>query len=322
MSASITPAAAPFPPLPFLCLEKAKRDAETQAVLRYLEAAGGVEQARAFDRLVGFCYHAVQPYFLRDRHGSLKAENIPQFDSIEGKRTGYAIRNEGRKHDVTREWIQLWLLKFLAPYLGQSHREIVAAANAGEFRYLGLWCRQALKNLVYRQHKREANEQFTGLETATENLGTNELGESSPLRAHAPFDQTAAAVNDARRVVMANAGSLEELDLLTGLLAYLSVAEHVTEPHFEGRVTKAIMDMLGVKERGAQDYKRKYHETVGRELEARNPALQAISKELTPKPLSFVVSTDSDEEGEDNRRLLWESRQLMAEYATDCAKAA
>ena len=56
-------------------------------------------------------------------------------------------------------------------------------------------------------------------------------------------------MNEAKRIVMVNAGALEELDILTGLLACLSVAEHVTEPHFDKRVTQAIMDALGVKER-------------------------------------------------------------------------
>ena len=45
--------------------------------------------------------------------------------------------------------------------------------------------------------------------------------------------------------------------------------------------------------------------------------LQAIVNELTHGPMSFVVSTGTAE-NDDNRRLLRESRQLMAEYANDC----
>jgi hypothetical protein len=132
-----------------------------------------------------------------------------------------------------------------------------------------------------------------------------------------PFDQISEGVSNACRVVMANADELEELDLLTGLLAYLAVAEHVTEPHFEGLVTRAIAEMKGASETAARAYKVKYRDTVGQALEDRNPVLQAIVNELTRGPMSFVVSTASAE-NDDNRRLLRESRQLMAEYANDC----
>jgi hypothetical protein len=132
-----------------------------------------------------------------------------------------------------------------------------------------------------------------------------------------PFDEIDPAVDNARRVVMANADELEELDLLTGLLAYLAVAEHVTEPHFEGRVTRAIAEMKGVSETAARAYKVKYHDAV-RALEERNPLLQAIIDELTHEPLSFAFAPSISTEGADNRRLLRESRQLEAEYANDC----
>jgi hypothetical protein len=129
------------------------------------------------------------------------------------------------------------------------------------------------------------------------------------------FGQADAAINYAKRVVRANTGPLEELDLLTGLLAYLSVTDYLTEPHFEGKVTEEIMDMLGVRERAALEYKRKFREKVGRELEARNPVLLAIIRELATEPPIFVAATDA--ETEDNRRLLRESRQPMAEYTRE-----
>jgi len=40
-----------------------------------------------------------------------------------------------------REWIQEWLLKFLARYHGKSQHELFAAAGAGQFRYLGRLCK-------------------------------------------------------------------------------------------------------------------------------------------------------------------------------------
>lgn len=329
----------PAPPAyPHVELEP-QRDTATQAVIRYLTSSDVPERGDAFDDLVALCYGwtkkmrnkqtgVMEPrYFLRDRHGSLKVEPTePEqcftYSDLDGKRTDYTIRNEGDALNVTRLWVQSWILNFLTPYHNQTPDQILAAADSGKFRYLGLWCRMALKKLVYRQQKREAKEQFAGHTTVTENLGTSEMGASSSLRTHMPFNETELAVNEARRVVMANAGPLGELDLLTGLLACLSVAEHVTEPHFDKRVTQAIMDALGVKERAAQKHKQRYYEIIGRELAAGNPVLLAIIAELTAAPPTFIGSTESDEEtkeGEDNRRLRRESRQLMAEFARETA---
>jgi hypothetical protein len=283
MSTSITtavvPSAPPPPELPRVLLEQGRpqRDATTQAVLRYFEAerraatgsaADAREHADSFDHLVAICYRCTKAmrnkktglregrYFLRDRYGRIAVQGIPQFSNVNGRRTGYAVRDEGSALDVTRQWIQEWLLTFLAPYRGKSDRELIDAADAGKFRLLGLWCRLQLKQIVYRQHKRETKEQFTGFETATEHIGTSEMGTPSPLRAHAPFDQISEGVSNARRVVMANADELERLDLLTGLLAYLAVAEHVTEPHFEGMVTTAIAKMQGTSPSTARAYKK------------------------------------------------------------------
>ena len=50
--------------------------------------------------------------------------------------------------------------------------------------------------------------------------------------------------------------------------------------------------------------------------------LLAIIDELTTVPPTFMGSADSDDEtkqGEDNRRLLRESRQLMAEFDRETA---
>jgi hypothetical protein len=340
MSASIATAVVqPMPvELPRVQLEKPARDATTRAVLRYFEAerkaatgtsAEGREHANALDHLVRICYGWTLAmrnkktgafegrYFLRDRYGSLKVEETPQFSNKDGRRTGYNVREEGTTNAATIAWVQEWLLRFLARYHGKSSQEINAVADTGKFRYLGLWCRVALKNLVYRQQKREKKDRLTGFSTASESVGTSELGAGSSLRTHVPFEQVLEGVNNARLVVMANADELERLGLLTGLLAYLGEAEHVMEPHFQGRVTRAIMELRGVSESAAGNYKREFSQTIKRELEARNPLLHSIINELTHEPLSFVVSTASAE-NEDNRRLLRESRQVMAAYKNDC----
>jgi hypothetical protein len=337
MSSSITTnPPVPPPALPHVVLER-QYDATTTLVLRYLKSQRGDDMRAhgdAFDHLVRLCYlwtkalrnkktGVFEPqYFLRDRYGSLKVEATEPnqclvYSNVDGRRTGLKIRNEGDTVDTTCRWIQEWLLKFLGRYHRRSWAEVIAAADAGKFRFVGLWCRQALKNRVYRQHKREVKQPLGGFVTATENIGTTELTPCSSLRTHLPFEEALAGVSNACRVVAAHKDELEKLDLMTGLTAYLSEAEYVMEPHFEGRVTRAIMDMRGVQESAAGGYKREYHEGMRREMAARNPVLQDIMKELTHEPKLFIGSS-GDAQTEDNLRLLRESRQLMAGYARDC----
>jgi hypothetical protein len=152
----------------------------------------------AFDHLVRICYRWTKAlrnkktgvferqYFLRDRYGSLKVEATePEqclvYSNKDGRRTGHKVRNEGDAVDATCRWIQEWLLKFLGRYHDRSWAEVIAAADAGKFRFVGLWCRLALKSLVYRQHRREAKQPLAGFITATENIGTTELYPSSRL---------------------------------------------------------------------------------------------------------------------------------------------
>jgi hypothetical protein len=50
-----------------------------------------------------------------------------------------------------RQFIELWLLKRLRPWLDKSDREIQEAAAGGTFRKLGLQCRSALKDEIERR---------------------------------------------------------------------------------------------------------------------------------------------------------------------------
>ncbi len=336
--AAVTPApTVPFPVVLLPDTPPAKRDVVSGTVLRYLElgrkiAAGKasandrVEHSDCLDHLVAICYRAVQPYFLRDRHGSLTVAGIPQFNGVDGRRTAYFTRREGTADAATSAWIQEWLLKFLTPYRRKSEGELIAAADSGEFRYLGRLCHLRLKDIVCRQLNREAKEDFQGfvrIDPPVGNaglmgdyIGTNHGGGQSSLGQRVSFEEVLLGVGNARRIVLANVDEFSRLDLLSGLVAYLDTAEHIMEPHFEGRVTRAIARMRGISSSAARAYKRKYGEAMERELRARNPVLQSIAKELIHEPTRpFVVSTGSAEE---NMRLIREARQLFAEYANDC----
>jgi hypothetical protein len=368
----------PTPSFPFIPitveLPSAQLDVASHTVLRYFEAERADdkrEQADAFDHLVAICYRAVQPYFLRDRHGSLTVIDVPQFDSIKGDRTGHSRRKEGAALDATREWIQGWLLRFLAPYHDKSESELIEVADGDSFRYIGRKCKLRLKSTVCRKYKREENERtiyvaacacgerdikqrkprknyicqcgavvpyvadeypaFTGFvgieafaaaedddEAPGDRIGTNRQVPLSSLATHGPFDEVMLSVENACRIVSANVEQLGRLDLLTGLLAYLSEAEHVEEPYFEGLLTRTIAGMRGVSETAARAYKRKFHRTMDRELFGRNPLIQSIFRELEQEsPRPFVASTGSSEYRE-RKRLLREARQITAEFANDC----
>jgi hypothetical protein len=327
----------PTPSFPFipLTIEPPKQlDVASRTVLRYFEAGredDKREQADAFDHMVAICYRAVQPYFLRDRHGSLTVIGIPQFGGIDGHRTGHTLRKEGAALDATREWIQAWLLRFLAPYRTLSKAELTAAADSGTFRYIARLCRLRLKGIVCRKLEREKKDGFAGFVSldapfkdgedasrADNLLGTNRQAPISSLARHVSYDEVMLSVENARRIVDANVDQLGRLDLLTGLLAVLMVAGHVEEPYFEGLVTRTIAGMRGISETAARAYKRRYSKTMARELEARNPVLQSMFKELeqeSPRPV--VVSSGSHDYGE-RKRLLHEARQLTTEFANDC----
>ena len=101
------------------------------------------------------------------------------YSDLDGKRTDYTIRNEGDALNVTRLWVQSWILNSLTPYHNQTPDQILAAADAGKFRYLGLWCRMALEEAgLPAAEARGLQEQFAGHTTVTENLGTSEMGAS------------------------------------------------------------------------------------------------------------------------------------------------
>ena len=281
--------ALPIPPLQVL-LPQPARDATTRAVLRYFDAerrADKVEHADAFDHLTAICYRAVRPYFLRDRHGSLTIIEISQ---SEGGRT---TRKEGTAHDATRQWIQEWLLKVLAPYRGKSRQELIAAANNDQFRHLGRLCKLRLKSIVCRKLKREERhprpphvslDTPAGKEgdTLADGIGTGRQDAPSSLATHNSLEDFLACVADAMQIVEANARELARLDLLTGLRAYLVHAGHVSDRrHYDGLVTQTVADLRGVSLQAARAYKKKFRKAILQGMRAGNLEVRDVVAAVT-----------------------------------------
>jgi|SRR5579872_7145178 hypothetical protein len=288
-------------PLPRVLLEPPR--VATAAVVRYLTSSDG-ERADAFDRLVGYCYKWTKArrnkqtgamerqYFLRDQHGSMKVEDVPQYSNVDGKRTGYSIRKEGTKEAATTAWIQEWLLGFLAPYVGKPEVEIIAAANAGEFRYLGRQCRLDLTDAVRAETdaKRERPPHVSLDKPVAEDgttlqdyIGTDRQDAPSSLVTGTGFEEFLACTTNVVRAVVANEEELVRLDLLDALLAILGNAdklELMPARQFDGVVTQDIARLRRVSLTSARAYKRRFYESMARELGAGNPAVRAVFLEL------------------------------------------
>jgi hypothetical protein len=299
VSVHVTIPSPPMPPPTVLVPPSLTRDATTRAVLRYFDAGRGdapIEHAAAFDGLVAICYTATQaidanggPYFLRDRTGSVTVDGVPQFDSM-GRRTGYSIREEGSAPDATRQWIQDWLLGFLASYHRKSEAEITAAADAGGFRHLAWQCRFDLIDEVRSQTRtvKHALPPHVSLnapigedgDTLVDQIGTDRRDAPSSLATRPGIEEVMQCVRGAFHAAMANADELRRLDVLDGIRAVLGNAEHLEDRYFNGYVTRTIARLRQVSERAARAYKREFHEVIVREMRSGNPAVRAVFLEL------------------------------------------
>jgi hypothetical protein len=289
--------------------------ATTRAVLRYFED----EPARAdsFDHLVAICSLAVRPYYLRDPHDSLPEDEaefivtgIPQFKDLDGSRTGHNVREEGTANAATRAWIQTWLLGFLARYRDLSPEELLAAADKDEFRYLGRLCR--LRLLDARRAQKAAKRYqppisfldgpvSKGGAPLLDYVETNRQDGPSSLSTHASYEGSLACVSAVFRAVMANRAALRRLDLLDGLRAVLANGDHLdlSMRNFNARVIQSIASMRRISLPAARAYKRKFIETLARELAGGDPAVRAIFLELQTESPSYRRFTESGSVVED-----------------------
>jgi hypothetical protein len=258
-------AAVALPPLPPCVVLQPARDAASEAVLRFFE---GVEaQGDAFDHLVALCCNAVRPYSLPAREGI-----------------------------STREWIEAWLSGFLAHYHGRTRDELIAAADKGEFRYVGRQCKLRLIDVARKKvpphvslddpvgHDEDGNE-LTRLDL----LGTTKPNAPSSLALRNSFEDFVGAVSSAFRAIVANGQELMRLDLLDGLRAVLANAEHLeheSSADFHARVVRSVASLRNISLQAGRDYLRKFRATVEQAMKAGSPALRAIYLELETQPPS------------------------------------
>jgi len=304
-----TPIAVDLPVSPPQVKLEREHGAATKAVLRYFE--GAASQGDSFDHLVAICSKAVQPLFLSDPDGEVTVKNTPQFSSIDGQRTGYDLRVEGTEYDATRSWIQTWLLGFLARYHGKSQEELIAAADHDEFRYVGRLCRLRLLDALDSQNAaKNFRPPHVSLDSPITADGGKLLDYYGTVRQNAPsslatgisFEDFLGCLSNLLRIVMVNREELARLDLLDGLRAILANADHLETfslRRFNARVVQSIASMRHISPEAARTYRRKFFETVARELSARNPAVRAVFLELRTDPPAYTyLGTSKADAGE------------------------
>lgn len=278
MSALSIPVTVYLPP-PFVPIRQ-ERDEATKAVLRYLEASA--DQDDAFDHLVGICMRAVRPYFLADRHGSMTVEGVPQFDNVSGGRTGRDVREEGTALAATREWVQEWLLTFLARYRGRSHDELTAAADNDEFKHLGRQCQLRLLDKLKTQIPRPAH---VSLEAAQH------------IAAKPPAEDLLTCIANIYRAVLANRRELERLDVLDGLLAILGNIEQIESPReYDRLVVESVARRRKVSERSARAYLIRFRTKMAAGLSLNTPAIRAVFLELSLYNADYPVPVRTETE--------------------------
>lgn len=265
-------AAAPAPILvPTVALER-PRDATSAAVLRYFE--GEKEQEDAFDHLTAICHIATRSLFL------------PKRDGMSRKRR-------------TREWIQMWLVAFLAPYHGKTQNELIEAANGGAFKHIGNACQKDLLDAIRSATaKKNVHLPEVSLSEVITEDGATRLDLIGTIRQDAPssflgtrsgFEEGFKCLLKAFDAVMANREELRRLDLLDGMQATLANAGREDESYtrFHARVVETVAAMRGVSLQAARAYLRRFRRTIEREMKMGNPALRAIYLELVIEPPTY-----------------------------------
>jgi hypothetical protein len=226
---------------------------------------------------------------------------------LETTRTGEPIRSEGSVGQTTWAWIELWLLEKLKPYHGLSADEILAKAEAGEFKKFALTCRNDLRREVQKQKGKPKLNKISidkevgeGEQTPLLTFMPANLNDvPSSLATHLPLEDRMRAVEALlRKAVNDHAAELDELDLLDGFKAFSNCIE-LLEPTYKTRGEKVFYDRVhdesvfrrgfideicrvrSVSKAGARAYSRRFVESALSELDRGNPIVCEIFDELT-----------------------------------------
>jgi hypothetical protein len=175
---SISPIPPPDPPLipPDPSAQPEPFDQTTLACLRYYPAMRGddlMAQADSFNAIVAICYAACSRYRSKAGHQLFFRDDWPSYnvhipepaievapthllaaDLLPCVRRGRS-RRENTNHDRLRDWIVLYVLNRLAPYLDKIDEEIQQAAADGKFHYLPRLCVLAFRKKVARSFPKD-----------------------------------------------------------------------------------------------------------------------------------------------------------------------
>jgi hypothetical protein len=245
----------------------------------------------AFDHLVHICLRAKKKLFIVPLdQGNRMVWDEKTFAKM--KDSGQKIYHDDKRSQTTKEWVQEFVLKFLAPFRNATPEEVLEAAAQGKFRYMGRMCRLRMIDEVRHQTTAKNMELFLGgieeepepklldpenqdsaAESELYDLETRDrqVGDQKRVRHNHPHDWIGQSPEDAARSSLGYSPTFTEDELKQVLqdnrAAYESVLgkrlfivfQVVCQAYFdglsEGDTTKAVAERLRVQIRQAQRYR-------------------------------------------------------------------
>jgi hypothetical protein len=309
----------PIPPPHGFSQCAVKLDKATPAALRYL-TGDAIDSLDAWDHLIGICYNFVGDLFLKDDFGDYVVEGV-HHNELTGKRNSHYQRREGTA-SITRNWIQEWLLGRLNSYHGKPPAEIQAAADRGEFRYLGRQCRNALIDRL-RMSERDTAPQIVSLDSVDDDGGNAESTGSLAdtigtwnTGGQSSFHSPTCSREDLIEFINENS----DLDWVLDLSAFVDVfcpADDAERELGKGDVTRLIAERRGVSEHQARGYKRRLLES------AKSGRLWKLFRVLRPAegPRAGFVQAAESQNTRAKKRLRSQALEEMVEFAQWCRES-
>ncbi|HKM86655.1 MAG TPA: hypothetical protein VJW96_10640 [Terriglobales bacterium] len=125
-------------------------DRITQTCFAYLLTQDESAKYHTFCSLVAYCRRAIGHLYAPSEYET--TTSIKTDPGLKDGLPGVFSDDAGTR---TVEWVQMWVLQFLAPYFSATPGELEQEADKGTFRYFGRKCRLALINHIRKfQRKR------------------------------------------------------------------------------------------------------------------------------------------------------------------------